>query len=188
MIIRLTVIVLLTLQWLYWVIKAKEAHNKKPRLQPILLRSVLERLFNRIPAFVIMLQLLGIKLLPFPTAVYISFFGLILFFIGLAISISARHQLDVNWTNSYEYQIKRNHSLVIKGIYRYIRHPIYTGLILTFLGTELVVQSYLVFTVIFAMLICYYWGKREERILLKHFGNTYRNYTERTKMFIPFIF
>lgn len=182
---RLTVLFLLALQWFYWVVKGKEAHNKKPRLQPTSLRSILERLFNRIPAFVITLQLLGIKLLPFPTTVYIPYFGFFFLLIGFTISMNARKQLDTNWTNSYEYQIKRNHSIVTKGIYQYIRHPIYTGVIFTLLGTQLVVQSYLVFFVPIAMLMCYYWAKREEKILLDHFGEKYRHYMQKTKMFTP---
>lgn len=185
--LQLITLFFLFLQWLYWQVKGKEAHQK-PKIKPPSLRSIFERLFNRIPVTVIIIQLLGIDIFPFPHTSFIPYFGLLFLFTGFTISMAARRQLDTNWTNSYEYQIKRNHSIVTKGIYRYIRHPIYTGIIFTLLGTQLVVQSYLVFFIPIAMLMCYYWGKREEKILLKHFGNKYKNYMNKTKMFIPYFF
>lgn len=186
--LRLITLFLLLLQWSYWVFKSKEAEKSKPRIQPTSFRAIIEKLFGIVSYSVIFLQLLGIKMYPFSSDSLIQYIGFILFLSGLTISITARKRLDSNWTHAYEYQIKRNHSIVTEGIYRYIRHPIYTSTIFMLLGTQLIVESYLVICVIIAVFICYYWGKREEKILIEHFGITYKNYMKKTKMFIPYLF
>lgn len=108
--------------------------------------------------------------------------------IGIGISVVARRILAANWVDASEYQIKKNQELVINGIYAYIRHPIYTGLMLALIGVELVVHSYVVFGFAVVLFIVFYMqGKREERLLEKHFGEQYRVYMNRSSMFIPHI-
>lgn len=78
--------------------------------------------------------------------------------------------------------------LVTTGIYRYIRHPQYTGLLLLSLGM-LLEWATLPMLILFPVIITLYvrLAKREERDMLAEFGEEYEAYRRRTKMFIPFI-
>ncbi len=59
-------------------------------------------------------------------------FGLILSIIGLIVTIWARISLGKNWSSYVTY--KEKHELVTSGPYKLVRHPIYSGLILMFIG------------------------------------------------------
>jgi protein-S-isoprenylcysteine O-methyltransferase len=90
---------------------------------------------------------------------------------------------------SLNVQVVENHQVVDKGPYRLIRHPSYTGLLITFIGISLAVQSLgallvllAVFTVAFGLRI-----RVEEKTLLSELGEDYANYMKRTKRLIPFL-
>lgn len=65
--------------------------------------------------------------------------GLILAVLGLLIALVARKTLADNWSSNIEF--KKNHRLITDGIYGYVRHPIYTGIISMGLGSILVDPS-----------------------------------------------
>ncbi|MBH1941773.1 isoprenylcysteine carboxylmethyltransferase family protein [Mobilitalea sibirica] len=95
------------------------------------------------------------------------------------------------WYNIYKkYWSKKEGEgiLVTTGIYRYIRHPQYTGLMLLSFGmlAEWVTIPLLI---LFPVIIILYvrLAKREERDMVDQFGADYEAYRKRTKMFIPFI-
>ena len=74
------------------------------------------------------------------------------------------------------------------GIYRYIRHPIYLGLTLSWIGAEMVVGSYLCVSLFALFLVFYIQGKREENNFLRSsFADEYHAYMKHTKMLIPFV-
>ncbi|MDX2129947.1 MAG: isoprenylcysteine carboxylmethyltransferase family protein [Chloroherpetonaceae bacterium] len=86
--------------------------------------------------------------------------------------------------------IKNDHRLVQDGIYRILRHPIYTGHILFFLGFCLLTQSFIAL-LIFALVSVVWYGSRmniEESMLERKFGEEYRHYLNRTKRLFPFIY
>src|SRR5579885_2431610 len=70
---------------------------------------------------------------------FIKIFGVTVAVIGLIIAIIARKTLAGNWSATID--LKKNHTLITSGIYRYIRHPIYTGVSFMSLGTLLVLPS-----------------------------------------------
>ena len=86
-------------------------------------------------------------------------------------------------------QIAEDHKVVEKGPYRLVRHPSYTGVLITFIGLGLAVQSWgalLVLLVVFSVSFGYrMWV--EERTLLSELGQDYASYMKRTKRLIPFI-
>src|SRR5262245_18725888 len=59
----------------------------------------------------------------------------ILMVVGLMIAIVARRTLAGNWSGAVA--LKENHELITTGPYQYVRHPIYTGMLLMILGTAL---------------------------------------------------
>ncbi|MBR0598669.1 methyltransferase family protein [Sinanaerobacter chloroacetimidivorans] len=79
--------------------------------------------------------------------------------------------------------------VVVKtGIYRYVRHPQYTGLLLLSFGM-MAEWATLPLLILFPVMVVLYvrLAKREEADMLMEFGKEYREYKQRTKMFIPFL-
>ena len=86
-------------------------------------------------------------------------------------------------------RVAENHKVVDKGPYRFVRHPSYTGALVTFVGLGLAVQSWaallgllLMFGLVFGYRI---WV--EERTLGAELGADYLSYMKRTKRLIPFL-
>jgi len=95
------------------------------------------------------------------------------------------------WRNIYKkYWSKEtgNGSLVKSGVYRYVRHPQYTGLLLLSFGM-MIEWVTLPLLILYPVMIRVYvrLAKKEEQDMLAEFGNEYREYMKETKMFIPFI-
>ena len=84
--------------------------------------------------------------------------------------------------------IEETTSLVTRGAYRYIRHPLYCSLLLLGLGAFLKAPS-LPGLLLLALLAAFAFvtAHVEEAHNLQRFGQTYRDYKLRTKMFIPFL-
>ncbi|MFN8240941.1 MAG: isoprenylcysteine carboxylmethyltransferase family protein [Bacteroidales bacterium] len=78
--------------------------------------------------------------------------------------------------------------LVKKGIYGYIRHPLYFSLFLLGTGAFLKQVSYLTLLLaILNMVALWLTARIEESEMIARFGDEYRDYMKETKMFIPFI-
>jgi protein-S-isoprenylcysteine O-methyltransferase Ste14 len=77
--------------------------------------------------------------------------------------------------------------LVTSGPYRFVRHPIYSGLLTAMVGTALV--NNLLGLIVVALLAAYFYycGVVEERNLGATFPEAYPEYRSRTKMLIPFL-
>jgi protein-S-isoprenylcysteine O-methyltransferase Ste14 len=105
---------------------------------------------------------------------------------GLLFAIWARVTLGKNW--GMPMSLKANPELVTGGPYAYVRHPIYTGLILMFLGSALVMGSFWFISLSLFTGYFIYSALKEERIMAGQFPGTYPAYKARTKMLIPFIF
>jgi protein-S-isoprenylcysteine O-methyltransferase Ste14 len=82
---------------------------------------------------------------------------------------------------------KAEPELVTSGPYRFLRHPIYSGLLIAMLGTALVTN--LLGLIIFALMggYFYYCATVEEKNLVATFPTTYPAYRAGTKMLIPFV-
>ncbi|MDJ0712489.1 MAG: isoprenylcysteine carboxylmethyltransferase family protein [Woeseiaceae bacterium] len=75
---------------------------------------------------------------------------------------------------------------VAQGLYRYIRHPQYIALIIIGLGASLYWSRFIIIIAFVSMLYIYVFLARvEERICLEKFGQSYREYMDRTGMFLP---
>ena len=116
----------------------------------------------------------------------LSVVSVILVGIGLVIALVARATLAGNWSSDVD--VKVNHELITTGIYRYARHPIYTGVLLMGLGSALFLGTISAFLG-FLFLLGFFWFKtrREEKLLTKHFPKEYPAYKNHTKALIPFV-
>lgn len=105
---------------------------------------------------------------------------------GLAFAVWARTTLGGNWSGIVE--LKEEHELITSGPYRYVRHPIYSGLLLMALGSA-IIYGYASGFLILASVAVVFWVKSfyEERLLSAHFPKDYPEYKARTRMFIPYI-
>jgi protein-S-isoprenylcysteine O-methyltransferase Ste14 len=113
--------------------------------------------------------------------------GLVLTVLGLLLAIWARVVLGGNWSGSVTF--KEDHELIVRGPYALVRHPIYTALLLMYLGTELAIGTVggLVGWPIFFLS---FWIKfrQEEALMIAHFGEQYSVYRKRVRALIPFVF
>jgi protein-S-isoprenylcysteine O-methyltransferase Ste14 len=103
---------------------------------------------------------------------------------GAVLACYARFILGRNWSGTV--QLKQNHELIQRGPYRFVRHPIYTGLLLLFLGNAIMVGDWRGLLAV-AIVFISFWRKLrlEESWLSQHFGVRYTEYAARTKALFP---
>jgi protein-S-isoprenylcysteine O-methyltransferase Ste14 len=111
--------------------------------------------------------------------------GAVLFAGGIAVAVWARIHLGRNW--GMPMTEKAEPELVTSGPYRFVRHPIYSGLLLGVLGTALV--SNLIGLIVVAVVGAYFYysASVEEKNLTATFPTAYPAYRARTKMLIPHV-
>ena len=99
-------------------------------------------------------------------------------------NIMGRFNLGSNWANHIK--IYDEHTLVQRGMYKIVRHPLYASIILMFYGACLVYRNILCFLAVTLIFIpfMYYRAKQEETLLIQTFSE-YKDYKERTGMFFP---
>ncbi len=103
---------------------------------------------------------------------------------GLLFSAWARLALGGNWSGSIT--IKANHQLIRRGPYRFVRHPIYTGMLTALLGTAVtqrLLSALLGFAIV--LLALYRKARREEAFLAAEFGQSFTEHRQHTGMFLP---
>ena len=110
--------------------------------------------------------------------------GVALTALGVGIAIWARLSLGSNWSGTVT--LKDDHELIRKGLYRWIRHPIYSGILLGMIGTAMVkghLRGWVGVTIVFVGF--YYKARREERFLREEFGGGFDEHSRETGMFLP---
>jgi protein-S-isoprenylcysteine O-methyltransferase Ste14 len=112
--------------------------------------------------------------------------GLLLVFLGIAFAIWARVELGGNWSGRVT--IKQGHTLVRRGPYTIVRHPIYSGLLLALLGVAIILgQIRGLLGVVILSLSFWLKSRIEERFMLEQFGDQYREYQRQVKALIPYV-
>jgi protein-S-isoprenylcysteine O-methyltransferase Ste14 len=112
--------------------------------------------------------------------------GALLTVLGLALAVWARVYLGRNWGMPMSH--KAEPDLVTTGPYATIRHPIYTGVLLAFIGTSLTLGWWYLIVFVIAASYFIYAATKEEQLMLSTFPSTYPAYKARTSMLVPFIF
>ena len=178
----------LWLAWaLYWMVSALGAKRTQRR------ESLASRLSHVLPLFV------GVTLIAWPHhpgPEWLSWrlvppgpmrFGGALFLTvaGLGFTVWARVHLGRNWSGTVT--LKEEHELVRSGPYAYVRHPIYTGLLVALLGSAIAcgeVRALIGFIVVAAAFVRKL--RIEERLMRASFPGQYRDYCARVPALIPF--
>lgn len=113
--------------------------------------------------------------------------GLALVVLGVAFALWAIATLGRHY--DLELEVHRDHELVRSGPYRFVRHPIYTGLGLHFAGACLATGNLLLIagTLLVTYPALYLRAKTEERLLRERFGAAYDEYARQVGMLVPLL-
>jgi protein-S-isoprenylcysteine O-methyltransferase Ste14 len=109
--------------------------------------------------------------------------GVALCMLGFGLAIIARWYLGRNW--GMPMSRKEQPELVTSGPYAFIRHPIYTGLILAMLGSAIGVNVSWAVLLVPVGAYFIYSARREEAVMLQLFPEQYAEYMARTGMLAP---
>ena len=116
--------------------------------------------------------------------VFTAAVGFLLTACGIGIAIWARYHIGRYWSSNVT--LKTHHKLIQTGPYAAIRHPIYSGLLLAFLGTALAIGEWRGLLAVVLILISHSWkARREEELLKSLFGREYEDYRKRTGFIFP---
>jgi protein-S-isoprenylcysteine O-methyltransferase Ste14 len=145
--------------------------------------------------------LLGLAILPgfyvatgipaaadYPARPWAVVVGAMLFIVAMWVFRRTHKELGRNWSITLE--IRDKHELVCGGPYALVRHPMYTSFLLMGLGQAFLLSNWamgLVGLIGFAILF-FLRVDKEERMMLEVFGQRYRDYMERTKRIIPYLY
>ena len=170
---------------LYWLIAARGRQPAQRREPPA------ERMFH-------VLWMIGAAYLLFrydprlgalnrrflPPGLWIAELGAAVTIVGIGIAIWARWHLGKNW--SAEVSIREGHSLIRSGPYKYVRHPIYSGMLLGILCTAVATGEYRGL----AALAIFWIGwaqkaRKEESFLAQEFGPAFAEHKRLTGFFLP---
>jgi protein-S-isoprenylcysteine O-methyltransferase Ste14 len=129
----------------------------------------------------------GIGFLPTGSAI-IAWFGLSLIIAGLALRWTAIFTLRQFFT--VDVAIQTNHTVVNTGLYKHIRHPSYTGSLLSFLGLGMAFSNWLSVLVIFVPVTAAFIHRIniEEAALTQYLGDAYIQYSASTKRLVPKVY
>src|ERR1700681_3210826 len=144
------------------------------------------------------ISLTGLGILPFAyVATAIPHFAAYTFhpiqaWLGLFVAIAAlvmfhltHRALGRNWSISLD--VREDHQLVTDGIYRRVRHPMYSAFWLWAIAQALLLPNWIAGFAGLAGFAVLYFGRvsREERMMLETFGDSYRAYMARTGRVFP---
>jgi protein-S-isoprenylcysteine O-methyltransferase Ste14 len=118
----------------------------------------------------------------------LAWFGTAVLAGALYLFYRAHHDLGRNW--SVTLAVREQHTLVTTGIYRRLRHPMYSAFFLAAVAQALLLPNWIAGPAAFVGFGTLFFGRlwREERMMIETFGDEYRRYMARTSRIIPGIF
>ena len=150
--------------------------------------------YNRVPVLLGVVMLLRPQWLPagltrrfVPPSPELPALGTILVFLGLVFALWARWHLGGNWSGTIT--VKEGHTLITTGPYRWVRHPIYTGMVVALLGTALAIGAPYGFVGTGLVLLGFIVKLSvEEARMRETFPAEYADYCRHTARLIPGVF
>ncbi|WP_411680183.1 methyltransferase family protein [Clostridium thailandense] len=177
--------------WIYWILSAINTRSKVKKESSG--QNGSQRAFHLIfvvIAFIItFFQFENIflwnKIIPHTPSV--ESIGIIILILSLLFAIWARLVLGMNWSGAI--QKVEGQRLVCSGPYKYIRNPIYTGVVFGFLGNFIVFGT-IASLIGFVLILFVYVLKisKEQKFLVEEFGDEYKAYIAKSWALIPFVF
>ena len=111
--------------------------------------------------------------------------GTILVAAGIGLAVYARISLGRNW--GMPMSRKEDPELVTGGPYAFVRHPIYTGIILATLGSAIGQSLFWALPLVLFAAYFVYCARQEEELMRAQFPDQYPDYMRRTNMILPFV-
>jgi len=171
--------------WLVWLVAWLRTKRTQQRV------DFGSRLLYGLPVFLAFyllfgahLPLLWLKSRIIPRDVWLDGLAVLLTATGIAFAIWARFYIGANWSSAVS--IKVDHQLIRTGPYAWVRHPIYSGLLLAMIGTALArSEPRGVFALILLWLGFWIKSRMEEGFMRKTFGEEYQEYSRSTGALVP---
>jgi len=167
--------------WLYWLAAAfRTKRGRVPWSHEIAIRVVI------FGVVIVLIRVGAFRHHSLTTQPWRYGIGLALFGIGLGCAVWARLHIGRNWGTPMTR--KFDPDLVTSGPYRFIRHPIYSGILLAGVGTAIGLNWQWLIAVGLAAIYFVYSATVEERYMSEQFPDSYPTYKRATKMLVPFLF
>jgi protein-S-isoprenylcysteine O-methyltransferase Ste14 len=117
----------------------------------------------------------------------LAWLGAVITAAGLWVFWRSHADLGKNWSVTLELQ--SDHRLVTHGVYRMVRHPMYSSFLLFGIGQALLLANWLAgpSALIAVALLCVFRVPREEAMMCEHFGQEYREYMQRSGSVVPWV-
>ena len=134
--------------------------------------------------FAIVRRAAGLQQTLWPRTTTVGVLADLLTIAGLVVALWARVTLGRNWSGRVVF--KEDHELIQRGPYAYVRHPIYSGILLMGLGAAVEFGRLSGFLLVAATTaaLALKW-QSEERLMTRHFPEAYPEYRRRVKALIP---
>lgn len=170
---------------LYWLLHARRAGStavQEAAWWRVIRLGILSLTFVLLLSPWLRRGLLGQRFLPdTPTG---QVLGVAITGVGILLCVWARVHLGNYWSDKVV--LKTDHQLVRTGPYRYLRHPIYSGVLLGILGTAIVLGEWRGILALAIMSANYFVkARREERLLAGQFGAQYAEYRKQAGFLAP---
>ena len=124
----------------------------------------------------------------YPLQTWQVFAGALIFLAALYLFRRTHSALGRNWSVTLE--VRENHALITDGIYKYVRHPMYSAFWLWAVAQALLLPNWVAgfsgfvgFGLLFAFRVAH-----EERLMLETFGDQYRDYMGRSGRIVPWLY
>jgi protein-S-isoprenylcysteine O-methyltransferase Ste14 len=150
-------------------------------------------IYNRTPVVLGMIMLLRPQWLPaaltyrfVPPEPELPALSAILVFLGLLFALWARAHLGRNWSGAVT--VKEGHTLITSGPYRWVRHPIYSGVVVALAGTALAIGEARGFIATALILIGFVIKLLVEEARMRDTFPDYVDYCRHTARLIPGVF
>ncbi len=181
------VIPALWLAWLlYWWASARGV--KAERWQ----EPLESQLLHRVPLLLGAILLAVPRPLPrilraraLPAGPLLPLVGAVLVAAGLGFSVWARRHLGRNW--SANVVVKEDHALIRTGPYKHLRHPIYSGILLAFLGMAITIGEWRGLLALALVLVSFARKSWVEEQRMREVFPEYEQYRRETAAIIPFL-
>ncbi len=170
---------------IYWIVSASRLKQVKTEEAPS--DRLLHIAIMAVAFYLLFRTSFGIAVLDQPFIPYdlrIQYVGITLTWLGIAFAIWARYSIGANWSGRVT--LKVDHQLIQSGPYAYVRHPIYTGLLMANAGAALFIGKYRCLAALLIFLVeMSRKARKEEKLMLSAFGDQYAEYSRQTGFLIP---
>ncbi len=118
----------------------------------------------------------------------LAWIGVVVILLYLWFFYRSHHDLGRNWSPTLE--IREKHTLVTKGVYHYVRHPMYVSFWLMAVAQACLLQNWIagLAGLVGVGILYFFRVAKEEKMMVDTFGAAYRDYAKKTSRLIPGIY